>query len=151
MVEVIGRNIKVNAEYDVEDNSFALLTFSRGAVGALDIRYTVPDAYSNGRDISLPLCGTQEVPEQLDFLVASVRALRHEPGGDDGARGENNSVRACGCRLTPREPPDEEVRRVTRGGDVRGGHDHDAWWWRLLSAVTWIRDHISVNIQVSIH
>src|ERR1017187_3667565 len=32
VVEVIGKNVRVNEEYDIEDNSFALLTFSRGTV-----------------------------------------------------------------------------------------------------------------------
>jgi predicted dehydrogenase len=58
VVEVFGKNVKVNSEYDIEDNSFALLTFSRGAVVALDISYTVPDAYPYGRDLFLALRGT---------------------------------------------------------------------------------------------
>ena len=58
VVEVFGKNVKVNQEYDIEDNSFALLTFSRGTVIALDISYTVPDAYPYGRDLSLSLRGT---------------------------------------------------------------------------------------------
>jgi predicted dehydrogenase len=58
VVEVIGKNVKVNLDYDIEDNSFALLTFSRGAVLALDISYTVPDAYPYGRDLFLSLRGT---------------------------------------------------------------------------------------------
>ena len=61
VVEVVGKNIKVNQEYDIEDNSFAILTFSRGAVVALDISYTVPDAYPNGRDLFLSLRGTRGV------------------------------------------------------------------------------------------
>lgn len=58
VVEVLGKNVRVNEEYDIEDNSFALLTFSRGAVVALDISYTVPDAYPHGRDLLLSLRGT---------------------------------------------------------------------------------------------
>lgn len=58
VVEVIGRNVKVNQEYDIEDNSFGLLTFSQGAVVALDISYTVPDSYPYGRDLGLALRGT---------------------------------------------------------------------------------------------
>ena len=34
VVEVLGRNVRINEQYDIEDNSYALLTFSRGAVGA---------------------------------------------------------------------------------------------------------------------
>jgi len=58
VVEVSGKNVKVNQEYDIEDNSFALLTFSRGTVVALDISYTVPDSYPYGRDLYLGLRGT---------------------------------------------------------------------------------------------
>jgi predicted dehydrogenase len=58
VVEVLAKNVKVNTEYDIEDNSFALLTFSRGAVVALDISYTVPDSYPHGRDLHLSLKGT---------------------------------------------------------------------------------------------
>lgn len=58
VVEVFGKNVKINQEYDIEDNSFALLTFSRGAVVALDISYTVPDSYPYGRDLYLSLRGT---------------------------------------------------------------------------------------------
>lgn len=61
VAEVIGRNVKVNEQYDIEDNSFALLTFSRGAVLALDISYTVPDSYPAGRDLYLGVRGTQGV------------------------------------------------------------------------------------------
>jgi predicted dehydrogenase len=61
VVEVFGRNVKVNEQYDIEDNSFALLTFSRGTVLALDISYTVPDCYPNGRDLFLGLRGVQGV------------------------------------------------------------------------------------------
>jgi predicted dehydrogenase len=58
VVEVVGKNVKVNSAYDIEDNSFALLTFSRGAVLMLDISYTVPASYPYGRDLYLALRGT---------------------------------------------------------------------------------------------
>jgi UDP-N-acetylglucosamine 3-dehydrogenase len=61
VVEVLGRNVKVNEQYDIEDNSFALLTFSRGTMVALDISYTVPDSYPAGRDLYLGVRGTQGV------------------------------------------------------------------------------------------
>jgi predicted dehydrogenase len=61
VVEVTGKNVKINKEYDIEDNSFALLTFSRGAVLALDISYTVPDSFPFGRDLYLALRGTSGV------------------------------------------------------------------------------------------
>jgi len=59
VVEVSGRNIKVNTQYDIEDNSFAHLRFSRGPVVALDISYTVPDAFPYGRDLYLAARGTK--------------------------------------------------------------------------------------------
>lgn len=61
VVEVIGKNVRVNPRYDIEDNSFALLTFSRGTVLALDISYTVPNSYPFGRDLYLALRGAQGV------------------------------------------------------------------------------------------
>jgi UDP-N-acetylglucosamine 3-dehydrogenase len=61
VVEVVGKTVRVNQEYDIEDNSFALLTFSRGAVAALDISYTVPDSYPRGRDLYLGVRGTHGV------------------------------------------------------------------------------------------
>jgi UDP-N-acetyl-2-amino-2-deoxyglucuronate dehydrogenase len=61
VVEVLGKNVKVNEEYDIEDNSFALLTFSQGTVVALDISYTVPDSFPHGRDLYLALRGTSGV------------------------------------------------------------------------------------------
>ena len=61
VAEVVGRNVKINQEYDIEDNSFAILSFSKGACIALDISYTVPDSYPHGRDLQLSLRGTQGV------------------------------------------------------------------------------------------
>jgi predicted dehydrogenase len=61
VVEVLAKNVKVNQEYDIEDNSFALVTFSSGAVLSLDISYTVPDSYPYGRDLYLALRGTSGV------------------------------------------------------------------------------------------
>jgi len=61
IVEVTAKNIKASHIYDIEDNSFALATFSRGAILALDISYTVPDSYPNGRDLYLAARGTQGV------------------------------------------------------------------------------------------
>jgi predicted dehydrogenase len=57
VMEVIGKNVHVNLQYDVEDNSFALLTFTRGTVLALDISYNVPESYPFGRDLYLALRG----------------------------------------------------------------------------------------------
>ena len=61
IVSVSGKNTKVNTVYDIEDNSFAHLRFSRGAVVALDISYTVPDSFPYGRDLYLALRGTRGV------------------------------------------------------------------------------------------
>jgi len=61
VVEVTAKNVKVNPAYDIEDNSFALVVLSRGTVAALDISYTVPDAYPHGRDLYLGLRGTRGV------------------------------------------------------------------------------------------
>jgi predicted dehydrogenase len=60
-VEVFGKNVKINQQYDIEDNSFALVTFSRGAVLALDISYTIPDSYPYGRDLYLSVRGVSGV------------------------------------------------------------------------------------------
>jgi predicted dehydrogenase len=59
--EVQAKNVKINTEFDIEDNSFALLTFRSGAVLALDISYTVPASYPYGRDLHLGLRGTRGV------------------------------------------------------------------------------------------
>ncbi|MFC1672104.1 Gfo/Idh/MocA family protein, partial [Planctomycetota bacterium] len=59
--EASGRNAKVNTEFNIEDNSFAHLRFSRGAIIALDISYTVPDSFPHGRDLYIALRGTKGV------------------------------------------------------------------------------------------
>lgn len=61
VTSVSGRNTKINKEYDIEDNSFAHMRFSNGAIVALDISYTVPDAFPYGRDLYLSLRGTKGV------------------------------------------------------------------------------------------
>ncbi len=60
-VEASGRNVKVNTEYEIEDNSFAHLRFSKGTIIALDISYTVPDSFPHGRDLYIALRGTKGV------------------------------------------------------------------------------------------
>lgn len=57
--EVCGQNVKVNDEYDIEDNSFALMRFDSGLIASLDISYTVPDAFPYGRDLYLSVRGTE--------------------------------------------------------------------------------------------
>ncbi|HEO70011.1 MAG TPA: Gfo/Idh/MocA family oxidoreductase, partial [Candidatus Hydrogenedentes bacterium] len=59
VVEACGQNVRVGKHYDIEDNSFALLRFSRGAILSLDISYTVPDAYPHGRDLYVAVRGTK--------------------------------------------------------------------------------------------
>jgi predicted dehydrogenase len=59
VTEASGRNVKINTQYDIEDNSFAHLRFSRGTVAALDISYTVPDSFPHGRDLYLAVRGTR--------------------------------------------------------------------------------------------
>ncbi len=61
VVEVTGRNVKINTDYDIEDNSFAHLRFRQGTIAALDISYTVPDSFPYGRDLYIALRGTQGV------------------------------------------------------------------------------------------
>jgi predicted dehydrogenase len=61
VAEVSGRNVKVNRQYDIEDNSFAMLRFTSGAIAALNISYTVPDAFPAGRDLYLSVRGTRGV------------------------------------------------------------------------------------------
>ena len=59
--EVSGQNVKINTEYDIEDNSLAHLRFSNGAIVSLDISYTVPDSFPHGRDLYLSVRGTKGV------------------------------------------------------------------------------------------
>lgn len=61
VIEASGQNVKVNKQYDIEDNSFAHLRFSKGPIVALDISYTMPAAYPHGRDLFLAVRGTQGV------------------------------------------------------------------------------------------
>lgn len=59
VAEASGRNVKVNKNYGIEDNSFAHLRFRKGAVLALDISYTVPDSFPHGRDLYVAVRGTR--------------------------------------------------------------------------------------------
>lgn len=59
VVETCGQNVKVNQEFDIEDNSFAHLRFSKGTIAALDISYTVPDSFPYGRDLYVAARGTK--------------------------------------------------------------------------------------------
>lgn len=59
VTEVSGQNVKVNRDYDIEDNSFAHLRFAKGTMLALDISYTVPDSYPYGRELYIGLRGTR--------------------------------------------------------------------------------------------
>ncbi len=59
--EVSGQNVKINTEYDIEDNSFAHLRFKKGTIVSLDISYTVPESFPHGRDLYLSVRGTKGV------------------------------------------------------------------------------------------
>lgn len=58
---VFGKNVKINQDYNIEDNSFAILTTDNGMVLTLDISYTVPASYPYGRDLYIGIRGTQGV------------------------------------------------------------------------------------------
>ncbi|MDZ7264403.1 MAG: Gfo/Idh/MocA family oxidoreductase [candidate division KSB1 bacterium] len=58
---VFSKNLKINQHYNIEDNSFAILTFASGVVLTLDISYTVPAAYPHGRELYIGIRGTQGV------------------------------------------------------------------------------------------
>jgi predicted dehydrogenase len=58
VIDVVGKNIHSSQDYDIEDNSFALLTFARGTVLMLDISYR-PDSYPIGRDLYIGARGTR--------------------------------------------------------------------------------------------
>jgi predicted dehydrogenase len=57
VVEVMGRTIRWDRPCDVEDAALALITFSRGAVIALDVSYSLPGCYPGGRDLFISLRG----------------------------------------------------------------------------------------------
>jgi predicted dehydrogenase len=57
--EVTGMVSHMQHQVEVEDNSFALLRFGGGATAALDIGYSVPDAYPAGRDLFIGIRGTR--------------------------------------------------------------------------------------------
>lgn len=59
VVEASGQNVKINRQYDIEDNSYAHLRFAKGTILALDISYTVPDSFPYGRDLYIGLRGTR--------------------------------------------------------------------------------------------
>ncbi|MDD3117824.1 MAG: Gfo/Idh/MocA family oxidoreductase [Victivallales bacterium] len=59
ITKVSGKNVRVNQQYNIEDNSFAIAEFASGATLALDISYTVPDSYPYGRDLYLAIRGTE--------------------------------------------------------------------------------------------
>jgi predicted dehydrogenase len=59
ITEVTGKNVHINKNYNIEDNSFAIASFENGSTLALDISYTVPDSYPYGRDLYLSLRGTE--------------------------------------------------------------------------------------------
>ena len=58
VVEVIGKTLRVNLEHDIEDCCFALVTFSRGSLLALESSYMLPDSFPFRPDLYLALRGT---------------------------------------------------------------------------------------------
>ena len=79
VVEVSGQNVKINKEYDIEDNSLAHLRFKSGPIVALDISYTVPDSFPHGRDLYLSVRGTKGVGNIKDpkaFMAATKAAKK---------------------------------------------------------------------------
>jgi UDP-N-acetylglucosamine 3-dehydrogenase len=61
IVSAFGKNVKVNQEYNIEDNSYAILTFKNGTILNLDISYTVPESYPFSRDLYIGIRGTKGV------------------------------------------------------------------------------------------
>ena len=58
---IIGKNVRINQSYNIEDNSFAVATFKNGTVLNLDISYTVPESFPYGRDLYIGIRGTKGV------------------------------------------------------------------------------------------
>ena len=58
VTELTGDNIKINTQYDIEDNSMAIMHMSRGPLISLNISYTVPDSFPHGRDLYFAIRGT---------------------------------------------------------------------------------------------
>ncbi len=61
VISASGKNMKINEQYNIEDNSFSILTFRSGAVLTLDISYTVPASFPHGRDLFISIRGTKGV------------------------------------------------------------------------------------------
>ena len=61
VISSVGKNMKINEQYNIEDNSFSILTFRSGAVLTLDISYTVPASFPHGRDLFISIRGTKGV------------------------------------------------------------------------------------------
>lgn len=61
IVNAFGKNVKVNQDYNIEDNSFSILTFKNGTILSLDMSYTVPESYPHGRDLYIGIRGTKGV------------------------------------------------------------------------------------------
>ena len=57
--EVVGMVSHLQYQLEVEDNSFALLRFCRGATATLDISYGAPASYPAGRDLFIGIRGTR--------------------------------------------------------------------------------------------
>jgi len=97
-------------ERTIEDNAQAVLSFDNGAVGILDISYSLPASYPGSRDIAVTIRGTRGVASwtpawegNLDeFLLVS----EHESAGNKAAR---------------------RIKVLSR--DIPGYGGHMAWQW----------------------
>jgi predicted dehydrogenase len=54
----VGMVSHLQHNLDIEDNSFGIIRFERGATATLDISYSVPGGYPAGRDLFISLRGT---------------------------------------------------------------------------------------------
>jgi len=77
-------------ERDIEDNAQAVLTFEDGAVGTLDISYSLPDPYPGKRDIFVEFRGTLGdmvwAPAWEGTTDELLLVSEHESMGDDRCR-----------------------------------------------------------------
>ncbi len=94
---------------DIEDNSFGIVRFNRGATATLDISYSAPKAYPAGRDLFIGLRGTLGtvswspawggtadevfvVSDHPDFPDGPVTTLRIASGTVEGYGGVSGRV-----------------------------------------------------------
>ncbi|OGG44780.1 MAG: hypothetical protein A3F84_03180 [Candidatus Handelsmanbacteria bacterium RIFCSPLOWO2_12_FULL_64_10] len=83
---------------EIEDNSFAILTFEGGAVATLDISYGVPASYPAGRDLYIGIRGTKGV------LVWSPN------WSETTSASEENELMLCSEAPEHRDRPAQRIR-----------------------------------------